>query len=70
MNRKNAAQERSAPNRLNAKREAYLAVLYSFFEIEVKVMRLFWADFFGTIFWSSGALGAESSKKQRARTAL
>ncbi len=42
--RREALHETGEP----AKGEAYLAVLYSFSEIEVKVMRIFWTDFFRT----------------------
>ena len=41
--RREALHETGEP----AKGEAYLAVLYSFSEFEVKVMRMFYADFFG-----------------------
>lgn len=42
--RRQAAHETGKPPR----DKAYLAVLYSFSEIEVKVMRIFWTDFFET----------------------
>ena len=41
--RREALHETGKP----AKGEAYLAILYSFSEFEVKVMRMFYADFFG-----------------------